>query len=62
MAKVLFQKEYDGESIVDFGRDMSEALLPEYNPRVIGLPSDEHGFAVGTFEVTIEWIPPARNS
>lgn len=60
MAKILFEKEYDGESIVDFGRDMSEALLPEYNPRLEGLPADEYGFATGSFKVTIEWTPPAR--
>ncbi len=30
----IFQKDYDGESLYDLDRDVSEALLEEYNPVV----------------------------
>jgi hypothetical protein len=57
MIKEIFKKDYDGESIVDMGRDISESLDERYNPDARVIPSDEHGFAQGTFTVTIEWEP-----
>ena len=54
--KTLFEKEYDDESLYDLGRDMAEALDPEYNELVTGLPQDEHGFRKGIFTVTITWV------
>jgi len=53
----IFQKSYDGESIVDLGRDIFEALDPRFNEPAAVIPSDEHGFSLGTFKVTIEWTP-----
>jgi hypothetical protein len=53
----LFQKDYDGESLYDLSRDISESIDETYNPRLVVIPKDEHGFQQGTFRVTIEWIP-----
>lgn len=51
----VFKKEYDGESIVDLDRDISEASLAEYNPVIDLIPVDAYGFQKGTFTVTIVW-------
>lgn len=51
----VFKKEYDGESIVDLGRDISEAILAEYNPVINVIPVDTYGLQKGTFTVTIVW-------
>ena len=51
---VLFEKEYDGESVVDLPEDVSEALLAEYNPAAAALPVDEYGFWSGRIIVRIE--------
>ena len=52
---IIFEKEYDGESIVDLARDISESLEPEFNPIVAEVPQDEWGFHKGYFRVTIKW-------
>lgn len=52
---ILFEKEYDGESIVDLDRDISEFLDPNFNPIVDDVPKDEYGFHKGSFQVTIEY-------
>lgn len=51
----VFKKEYDGESIVDLGRDISEALVEEFNPVIDLIPVDAYGFPEGIFTVTIIW-------
>lgn len=51
----VFKKEYDGESIVDLGRDIYEALDAAYNPVFNLIPVDDHGFQKGTFTVAIVW-------
>lgn len=51
----LFRKEYDGESIVDVDRDVTEAFDPRFNDLVKQIPQDQHGFQEGTFIVTVEW-------
>lgn len=53
----LFKKTYDGESIVDVGRDMFEAFDKDFNPPAAAIPQDDHGFQQGEFVVTIEWVP-----
>lgn len=53
----IFQKKYDGESIYDVGRDVSEAFDSDFNPIMDTLPTDEHGFTKGTFVVTVQWLP-----
>ena len=55
MSIVIFEKTYDGESIVDLDRDVSEAIMEDYNPMVELIPNDEHGFQQGSFKVTITW-------
>jgi hypothetical protein len=47
---MVFNKEYDGESIVDLGRDISEMF--EDAPVI---PQDEYGIHKGTFTVTVKW-------
>lgn len=51
----IFYKEYDGESMYDFYRDVSEATVAEYNPLINDIPVDEDGFQKGKFIVTIRW-------
>ena len=53
--KTIFEKEYDGESICDVERDMLEVFNPEYNDEINDIPTDEHGFTLGTFKITITW-------
>jgi len=51
----VFKKEYDGESIVDLGRDISEALVTAFNPVIDLIPVDDYGFQKGTFTVAVVW-------
>lgn len=53
--KIIFEKQYDSESLFDLTRDMYEAINPEYNEKINEIPTDEHGFQLGTFTVTITW-------
>nr|WP_315467112.1 hypothetical protein [uncultured Undibacterium sp.] len=53
----FFKKKYDGESIVDVGRDVFEAFDPRFNKLAESIPQDKYGFNKGEFVVTIEWIP-----
>lgn len=55
----IFEKEYDGESIVDMERDISECLDADYNPAVAQIPEmeDSPGFWAGKFVVTVTWVP-----
>ena len=52
---ILFDKVYDGESIVDTGRDISEALDVNYSIEMARIPVDIYGFPKGKFLVRIEW-------
>jgi hypothetical protein len=57
VAKNVFEKDYDGESIVDLGRDISEAFDERFNPGIAWIPEmeDSPGFWAGNFKVTITW-------
>ena len=52
---ILFQKEYDGESIADLERDIYECLDGNFNAIVYAISKDEYGIQNGTFKVTVEW-------
>lgn len=54
---VVFEKEYDGESIIDMSQDVGECILSEYNPIVSQIPSDEYGIQLGKFVVSVVWKP-----
>lgn len=54
--KLLFEKEYDGESIIDMERDVFEAVQPAFNEMARSIPTDEYGIQRGTFRVKLEWI------
>ena len=54
---VLFKKEYDGESIVDIDRDVSECFDTRFNPAAAQIPQDKHGIQQGKFTVQISWEP-----
>ena len=54
---IILDKKYDGESIVDIHRDVSEMFDEEFDPRIETIPRDEHNFMKGTFKVTVEWLP-----
>jgi hypothetical protein len=49
----LFEKTYDGESIVDIGRDIDEVFDDSNLESTI--PVNKHGFMSGTFVVTVHW-------
>lgn len=53
----ILDKVYDGESIVDLSRDISEMFNEEFDPRIETIPRDHYGFMKGTFTVTVEWKP-----
>jgi hypothetical protein len=55
MVKTIFTKKYDGESLYDLNRDISEVFVSDYNPAILEIPCDEYGFQLGTFTVKIEW-------
>lgn len=56
----LLNKDYDGESICDVSRDVSEAFLPEFTENAGKIPVDEYGFSLGKFTVLITWEPNKR--
>ena len=52
----VFMKVYDGESLVDLERDISEAFDPEMaTAPLLPIPKDQHGFMEGEFIVSIAW-------
>lgn len=52
---VIFTKQYDGESMVDIDRDITEAFECRFNPNAKVITSDEYGLFNGTFTVTVTW-------
>ena len=52
---IIFEKRYDGESLYDLPRDISEAIDSDFNEIVKEIPVDNYGFQTGKFKVTIEW-------
>lgn len=54
--RTLLSKTYTSEELSDLGRDVHEAFDERFTPEAKGIPNDEHGFALGTFKVTIEWV------
>jgi hypothetical protein len=44
----LLNKCYDGESIVDMARDLSEMLDEDFNPEVAHIPKD-------SFRLIVQW-------
>lgn len=55
--KIVFEKDYDGESLYDLGRDIAECFDGEYNPIIGEIPTDEHGLQLGNFTVMVLWTP-----
>jgi hypothetical protein len=53
----IFEKTYDGESLHDLGRDISECLDENFNEASSKIPTDEYGFHQGEFTVTITCTP-----
>ena len=60
MTVVLLDKTYDGESVVDHTRDVSEAFDKAFTPDVANIPVDEYGFWQGSFKVVITWTPDTK--
>lgn len=52
----IFEKRYDGESLYDLNRDISESTQSIFNPILETLPKDEYNFIQGEFRVKIEWV------
>jgi hypothetical protein len=53
---IIFEKVYDGESICDIDRDVSEAFDQRYNPVLKDIPDGPY-FPNGTFTILITWSP-----
>ena len=51
----ILSKTYDGESMCDIDRDVSECFDHHFNPDVVKIPVDKHGFPKGAFKVVITW-------
>lgn len=60
--KSIFDKLYDGESICDVQRDITECFDERYNPLTSDIPVDEHGFQTGTFRIQVTWVPDNEDS
>lgn len=52
---IVFDKDYDGESLYDLSRDIHEAFDSNFNSIILDIPRDEFGLMTGTFNVKIEW-------
>jgi len=52
---IIFEKEYDGESLCDLNRDVSEAFDADFNPIVSKIPTDKYGIQLGKFKVVMMW-------
>ncbi len=55
--KIIFNKNYDGESLYDLARDVHECFDHRFNPLVKDIPVDEYGFQKGKFVVSVKWMP-----
>jgi hypothetical protein len=47
--KILLEKKYDGESVVDYERDVLEAIQDAETTK------DEYGFAKGKYRILVEY-------
>lgn len=47
---IIFNRTFDGESLVDIEEAVWDAVNENYN-----LPRDKHNLLKGTFTVTISW-------
>lgn len=54
MSKTIFEKEYDGESIIDIENDL-HWVLADPEQELIDIPVDEWGIHKGTFKVVVTW-------
>ena len=48
-SKLIMQREYDDESLIDFHENLLDAID---NAKI---PQDNNGFLLGTFRITIMW-------
>lgn len=55
--KMIFTKDYDGESRIDLSGDVYESFDSRFNECIKEIPQDEYGFLQGTFSVSITWKP-----
>jgi len=53
---ILFDRQYQGDSIVDMDRDVNEffsdSLIDDFD-----IPQDDNGIMQGSFRVTVDWVP-----
>jgi hypothetical protein len=54
---LVLKKKYNGESIVDMYRDVSECIEEDFNPLIEIIPKDQYNIQLGTFTVSVEWSP-----
>lgn len=53
----ILEKKYNGESLCDIDRDISEAINEDFNPEMEKIPFDSHGMCFGTFHLILAWTP-----
>lgn len=51
--KILLEKVYSDEALMDIGEDVSQAI---FSGESLNIPDIEHGFRRGSFKVTIVWM------
>lgn len=54
---VLLDQIYVGETLADVSQDVEECLDERFAFSSVCIPVDEHGFATGTFRVSVIWEP-----
>ena len=55
---LLFEKEYNSESLFEVTKDIFELFNEEYNDDLKSIPTDEYGFAAGTFKLVVTYEEP----
>jgi hypothetical protein len=53
----LFEKSYDGRSLIDVDVDVLDSLNNSLNPLAKQIPLDEYFFYTGKFTVSVSWEP-----
>ena len=51
--RILLEKDYSSESIIDAEQDISDAL----NDNTDGILVDQYGFMAGTIRILMTWTP-----
>ncbi len=62
MSKIVFDKIYDNDMLYDLLEDITDALDETFNKKIKSIPTDIYGSILGTFRVTMEWLPEEEHN